>query len=89
MSDRIRLRVATILSWLAARVGPRCMRPVFTLYGRLLGDMPKQFASGRTYGVVSAVWSMTDEGYAKAVELQNAALAAMAETRRAQEVTND
>lgn len=78
---RARLWAATALTWVAAHVAPREMRPVFLAYCQLLGDMPAQIEMGRRWGIVTAQWSLERDGLGKASRLQRAAIAAATRAR--------
>ena len=81
MTAKFRLHVAVVLTWLASRIAPRIMRSVFWGYGVLLADFPGQREKGRTFGVMTSVWTTTAAGSAHGARLQAAAIGAIERER--------
>ncbi len=70
MSHPIRMYVATVLLYWAARVVPAVMRPVFTAYVDMLERFPDELRQGRTFGVITVPWSCSPDDALKARVLQ-------------------
>lgn len=77
----MRLWIASALTWSAAHIAPRVMRPVFLAYCGLLRDFPEQVRMGRTYGIATAQWFVDRQDQPKCERLQRAAVAAATRAR--------
>ncbi len=83
--ERFRLNAATVLAWIAQRITPPIIRPIFYAHAKLMETSPEQIAMGRRYGVVTFAWSLDAEGRACADKIEKAGLSAMSEARAALE----
>lgn len=59
--NRIRLTIAVVIIYVAARIAPRIMRTIFEAYAQMLERFPAELASGHTYGVVTVPWGSKAE----------------------------
>lgn len=79
--SRARLTTAAFLAWLASRVAPREMCPIFRAYCRMLDTFPGELERRRTYGVISAPWSIGPADEGKATLMLARGLESMAKAR--------
>jgi len=80
--NKFRLNVATRLIWLAAKVAPRPMGPIFMAYSAMLEKFPLELAQGRTYGVITLPWSLSAEDKGNATMMQERATKEAGEARK-------
>ena len=78
---RARNVAACALIWTAARISSREVRCIVNNCFLFAAGLPDEIKRGRSYGVITAPWSMTDEGDAKAAYMQAAAIEALARRR--------
>ena len=56
----MRMMIATLLAYAASKVAPPKMKPVFRCYCDMLDDFTHQIRMGREYGVVTAIWFVSE-----------------------------
>lgn len=80
--NKLRLFIATVMIWIASKIAPRPMGPVFRTYARMLEKFPLELLSGRTFGVMTIPWALSDAGKGKAQMMQDRGLEAMTVVRQ-------
>lgn len=75
--DRLRLTAGTYISWIGLRIMPWPMPTLFYSYLQAVELLPAEIARGRTYGVMTAVWALNEDGFMKADQMRAAAMLAL------------
>lgn len=78
---KVRIAIMATLIWLAARIAPKPLTPLSTIFPELVAGLRGELAMGRTFGVVTAVWATEEGGLAKGKVMQCAAILALSRTR--------
>lgn len=79
--NSLRLRLAAVLSWLAAKAAPDLMKSVFATYGNMLEAFPNELQAGRSYGVLIVPWCLGEAETDKSDQMREACLKAAAKAR--------
>lgn len=81
MIDSIRIGASKVAFLLAAYLAPRYMRPFLRAFTKSIEGVADQVEDGRTGGVMTAAWSIDDNGKMLSGYMEDQAHRVMAEVR--------